>query len=187
MYKHISGIKKISFTLFFFALSALPLIAQNTPKDAEALEPHVLRVYFFMLVFAVIISRLVDYIKIIFQWLWPKIKLLSMIGEALWKTVKTKLDRLKLEYDEEKVKNHVNKTAVDIVLHILAVSIGIVFCLAFKIEVISLLNIPLENDVLKYIFSGILAGAGIGPIHSVFRMTGERRKIKELSAALSGK
>ena len=185
MFKQFFTSRKLFYLIFLF-IAVHPALAQNASKGARELEPHVIKVYFFILVFAIIISRLVDYIKIIFQWLWPIIKLLSKIGDAIWKAVKTNLDRLKLEYNETKVRNLVNKISVDIVLHFLAFSLGIVFCLAFKLEVISALNIPIESETLKYILSGLLAGAGIGPIHSVFRMTGERRKIKELKTAISG-
>ncbi len=187
MFKQFFAFKKFLSLIFLFALAVHPLFAQEASKGTQELEPQVIKVYFFILVFAIIISRLVDYIKIVFQWLWPKIKLLSKIGDAVWKAVKTNLDRLKLEYDETKIRNLLNKISVDIVLHLLAFSLGIIFCLVFKLEVISALKISIESETLKYILSGLLAGAGIGPIHSVFRMTGERRKIKELKNAVSGK
>ena len=151
------------------------------------MEPHVLKVYFFLLVFATIISRIVDYIKIIFQWLWPKIKLLKNLGDYIWKVVKINLDNLNLEYDPVKVRATVDKICVALALQFLAFGLGILFCIVFGLEVVSALNIHIKSELLKQILSGLLAGTGIGPIHSVFRMSGEKRKIKELKATLSSR
>ena len=150
------------------------------------MEPHVLKVYFFLLIFATIISRIVDYIKIIFQWLWPKIKLLKNFGDSIWAVVKINLDNLNLEYDPVKIRDAVDKISVALALQLLAFGLGILLCLLFELEVVSALNLQLKNEMLKQILTGLLAGAGIGPIHSVFRMSGEKRKIKELKATAGG-
>lgn len=151
------------------------------------MEPQVLKVYFFILVFATIISRIVEYVKIIFQWLWPKIKLLRYIGDSLWNAVRVNLDNLNLEYDPLKMREAVNQVSVALVLQLLAFVLGVLLCLVFKLEVVSALNLQLENETLKQILTGLLAGAGIAPIHSVFRMSGEKRKIKELKTTVTGR
>ena len=151
------------------------------------MEAHVLKVYFFLLVFATIISRIVEYVKIIFQWLWPKWPVFNHLGEALWAAVKRNLDALNLDYDPVKVRAKVNQISVALILQVFAFILGVMLCLFFNLEVMSALNLQIENETMKQILSGLLAGAGIGPVHSVFRINGEKRKIKELKATVSGK
>ncbi len=93
------------------------------------------------------------------------------------------LDRLGLEYDPVKMRDAVDKISVAVSMQVLAFGLGILFCLVFKLEVVSALNLQLHNEIVKRVLTGLLAGAGIGPVHSVFRMSGEKRKIKELKSA----
>jgi len=169
-----------------FISVASPLWAQIKPGSVASAQDHVLQVYFFLLVFATIINRIVEYIKLFFQWIWPKIPFLQKIGFAVWKMVKKKLERLPLEYDEQKMRDQVNRIIITLILQVSAFLIGIAICRGFKIDMLEALNVNLQSPTLRYVFSGLLAGAGIGPIHSVFRMANEKRKLKELKTIVSG-
>ena len=173
------------FLIFFIILLFCGILFAQTSEPAVAgqqINTQVLKVYFFLLVFATIISRIIQYIKLFFQWLWPKIGFLQTISEKLWSIVKRQLDKLGLSYNEDSVKGTTNTILLAIVLHTLGFIIGIVICMNFHLGVIHLLgwtNIP---DTLNYLLTGILIGAGIDPVHSFFRLTEEKRRVKKLSA-----
>jgi len=167
--------------LFFFGI----LFAQiHEPSGAgQKMDTEVLKVYFFLLVFATIISRIIQYIKLFFQWLWPKVGFFQTLSEKLWVVVKRQLDKLGLSYDEDNVKGTTNTILLAIVLHTVGFIIGMVICVNFQLGVINLLgwvNIP---STLNYLLTGILIGAGIDPVHTVFRLTEEKRRVKKLKAA----
>ena len=168
-------------SIVFLLFGAGYVLAQETETTTAApIDISVLRVYFFLLVFATIVNRILQYIKIICHWFWPKLKLLQAIGNGIWRLVKKNLDKLKLTYDEGKVRQNVDKTAIAAALHTLGFIIGVIICSAFKIGAIDKLGWYHIPPTLNYILSGILVGAGVDPIHSVFRMVEEKKKTKKL-------
>ena len=169
-------------SLLFFEI----LSAQTAGGDLVKTDTNVLKVYFFLLVFATIISRIVQFVKLFFQWLWPKVSFLQRISEVLWLAVKKQMDKLKLSYKEEDIKQIIRTVLLAIVLHTLGLIIGIVICLNFKLGVVHLLGWANINPTLNYLITGLLIGAGIDPVHSVFRLAEEKRRIKKLKSRMAG-
>ncbi len=169
------------------ALCRVVLAQETETTPAAPIDISVLRVYFFLLVFATIVNRILQYIKIVLQWFWPKFKFLQAIGNDIWRLVKKNLDKLKLVYDEAKVRQSVDKTAIATGLHTLGFIIGMIICVAFKIGAIDKLGWFHIHPTLNYLLSGILIGAGVDPIHSVFRMVEEKKKTKKLLMNLTSR
>ena len=176
---------KILAILLFPAIIPFELIASQTGVVPAAGDSNVLKVYFFLLVFATIINRLLQFVKVLFQWLWPKFAFLGSIGEGIWQFVKRQMDRLKLKYKEEDVRKEVHKVATAIALHGLGFIFGIIITLNFELGVIDLLGWGNIGPTLNYIATGILIGAGVDPIHSVFRFAEEKKKLKKLKSQIN--
>lgn len=162
------------------------LLAQDESSQGTAgLDSQVLKVYFFLLVFATIISRLVEYIKVIFEWLWQRVPLLSKLSEGIWRLVKRQLDKLALEYNAVLVRSLVDKIVTTFAVHTLGFVLGVIICLQFRIGMIDILGWTQISPTLNFIFTGILIGAGIDPVHAVFRWASEKKKLKNLYAQVS--
>lgn len=173
------------FILLVLSALSSSLFASQAETVSAAGSSNVLKVYFFLLVFATIINRLLQFIKVLFQWLWPKFAFFGKIGEGIWQFVKRQMDRLKLKYKEEDVRKEVQKGATAIVLHGFGFVIGIIIAFSFELGVIDLLGWENISSTLNYIATGILIGAGVDPIHSVFRFAEEKKKLKKLKSQIN--
>jgi len=170
--------------VLLWAGSLAAQVAETAARIAPT-DTQVLKVYFFLLVFATIISRIVQYIKLFFQWIWPKVAFLQKISEKLWLMVKKQMDKLGLSYKEGDIKQIVRTVLLAIVLHTIGFIIGIVLCLNFELGVIHLLGWTNIHPTLNYLITGVLIGAGIEPVHSAFRLAEEKRRIKKLKTQIS--
>ena len=181
---NLKNLKPVILTLLFLIITN-QLAGQEQAASSSAsaeMEMGVLSVYFFLLVFATIINRILQYFKLVYKWLFPKIKLLQNLNETVWQFIKKQMDKLKLEYDEKQVRKTVAETVTLIILHIIGFVIGIVICTNFQLGAMDKLGWSDISPGLNYILTGLLIGAGVDPVHSVFRMVGEKKKIKKLYA-----
>ncbi len=156
------------------------LFAQDVNVTNAGEGASVLRVYFVLLVFATIISRLLQIVKLFYRWLAGKWTILRRPNEWLWKIVKRRLDRWGFEYEGSAVRQKLDKGLTAFYLHTLGFAVGVAICVSFNIGALQWLGWQTIPDSLNYILTGILTGAGIDPVHAFFRFAEEKKEMKRL-------
>lgn len=176
--------KTTTILVIFFSISGI-LMAQAEQGSAP-FTGNTLQVYFFLLVFATIINRVLEYLKVLLIWLDSRKGLLQKIGHYLWLFIERKMKQLGLDIDEKKIRPKLNSLVIATILHLLGFIIGIAICVSLDIGLIDALGFNPGGRLINNVATGLLAGAGIDPIHSVFRLLQEKKKIKKLLAKLPG-
>ncbi|MBD3224137.1 MAG: hypothetical protein GF313_05370 [Caldithrix sp.] len=181
--------KRWMYPLVLILILCIPLAAQDSgaAESMTEMDTAVLKVYFFLLVFATIINRLLQYIKIIYLWLKLRIRFLNRINERIWQRVKKNLERWHIKYDEETVRPFVDKAVTAIVLHTLGLIVGIFICFSFQLSVMQFLGWLSIPAALDYTLTGLLIGLGIDPVHMAFRFAEEKKQLKHSLNRVSSK
>ncbi|HHJ52001.1 MAG TPA: hypothetical protein ENJ89_02295 [Caldithrix abyssi] len=177
---------KLKNVLLIFLLLTGALLAQpSAPGEARPLSGDVVKIYFFLIVLATVINRIVEYVKSLLEWIWPKIGLLRKLGDAIWDRVKDYLDHLQIVYQETVAREQIMKFLVALSVHTLGIAVGIYLCVTFGLGVVDKLGIQHINPTLNAVISGVAAGLGIDAVHSIFRLAEEKRKFRKWFGELS--
>ncbi len=180
--------KKISMRILIITLFTFTgaLFAQSLPETSgPSLNTDVVKIYFFLIVLATVISRVLEYLKSVLEWLWPKVGFLTAFSNAIWNRIRYYLDHMHMVYDETEARALTMHFLTSLIIHTFGVALGVFFCVQFELGMVDKLGIQNIDPVLNSVISGIAAGLGIDAVHSVFRMAEEKRRLKKLYNTLS--
>ncbi|RLD15896.1 hypothetical protein DRI50_03175 [candidate division KSB1 bacterium] len=157
--------------------------AQSQTPSAPFFTSEIIIIYFLMLLFATIINRLLEYLKLFLAMIDQKVGFFARIRDAVFNKVRRKMDRMGILYNPEKVRSNLKKYLIFAVMQFLAFGLGIVLAWLLKMDVLAQVQLNVGQP-LGFILTGLIIGAGVDPVHSFFRIAQEKRKIKKLLAKI---
>ncbi len=143
----------------------------------------ILRLYFLMLLFATIINRLLEYLKILLSLLDDRWHWLGRVLDFFWNNVRRRMDRLGIFYQPEQVRARLKKILLFTVMQTLAFLMGVYLAWQLHLDVFNAMDIALSPQ-FAVVLTGLIIGAGVEPVHAFFRIAQEKRKLKELLSKL---
>jgi len=171
--------KSILIILFFLFVLTNSAFAQGAQPQTPFFTSEIITVYFLMLLFATIINRLLEYLKLLAIIVDRKVRLFAKFGDAIFEAVRQKMDRFGIYYDAEKVRANLRKYLIFTVMQFFAFVLGVLLALFLKLDVLVQLQMSL-GEPYGFILTGLIIGAGVEPVHSFFRIAQEKRKLKKL-------
>ena len=164
-----------------------PLFAQSgAAQTAPAYSADMIKVYFFLIVVATIISRITQYLKLLLRWLLPKIGLMQRVYGWYWQRMKKRLQINGLALPEEEARPMLRKFIISVITYSAGIILGVLICVQFDIGVLKEMGFAVSNKTLDAVISGIAAGIGVEPVHSLFRLAEEKRRLKKLYSDVIG-
>ncbi len=162
-------------------VGVIPAVAQTPGADPTGLySADMIKVYFFLIIVATIINRITQYLKLLLQWFVPKIGFVQAVYGWYWKTMKTRLQKNGLIFDEQSVRPILRKFIISVVTYSVGIVLGIFICVQFDLGILKDMGIAAPGKTLDAVISGIAAGIGVEPVHSLFRLAEEKRRLKKL-------
>ena len=168
-----------------FLLVSFSLAQGNAPGSPASGSADAIKAYFFLIVMATVISQVVNYLKLLLQWIWPHVSWLVRSGDWLWRKAQKIIERVVVSYQEEEARVFFKQFLIFLATHSAGILIGVVLCMKLQFGVLDDLGFHFRNTIFNYLFSGIAAGLGIQPVHSLFKWASEKRRIKNLLSSIS--
>ncbi len=166
---------KISYFVFSFLILTTGLHAQAAQGPTTSFT----RVYFLMLLFAVIINRLLEYLKILLLLIDEKWKILSPLNDFFSKRIEKNLEHLNVAVPSEELKKKSSRLLLSSLMQFLGFTLGVAVSALLKLNAMVAFELPIPGSIGIFI-TGIVIGAGVEPIHTFFRIAQEKRKIKKI-------
>jgi len=165
--------------LFLFNL--VPAVAQNSgTAPAELYSADMIKVYFFLIIVATIISRITQYLKLLLQWLVPKMGFMQAVYDWYWGKIKKRLQKNSIMADEQSVRPVLRKFIISVITYSAGILLGVFICVQFDLGILKYMGLAVPGKTLDAVLSGIAAGIGVEPVHSLFRLAEEKRRLKKL-------
>ncbi|WP_456408466.1 hypothetical protein [Caldithrix abyssi] len=172
--------KRLVYVLTMLFGMASVSFAQTGEGQTGIYTLELIRIYFLLLLFATILNRLLEYLKILAAFLNDKFGLLTGLFNKIIRAVSQKLDGLGIAYDENRLSANVRKYTISALMQFLGFGMGVLLAFALQLNVLAPLHILPQNTTWGLIISGLLIGAGVEPVHSFFRIAQEKRKLKKM-------
>ena len=171
--------QSIPIIAIFMLVFANGAFAQGTRQATSFFTSEIITIYFLMLLFATIINRLLEYLKLLLTVVDQRFEMFSKLGDSIFNAISQKMDRLGIYYDADKVRSNLRKYLIFAVIQFCAFVLGIFLAFLFKMDVLTQLQMSV-GEPYGFILTGLIIGAGVDPVHSFFRIAQEKRKIKKL-------
>ncbi|RMG82696.1 MAG: hypothetical protein D6707_02425, partial [Bacteroidetes bacterium] len=158
--------------------------AQTVNSESTFYTIDLIKVYFLLLLFATILNRLLEYLKLLLAYLNQKKPFLTKLFKRMFNAIATKLNRLGIDFDEQKLYENIQRFTISLLMQLLGFVLGILLAFALQLNVLQAFQLLPNNPTIGLLLSGLLIGAGVEPVHSFFRIAQEKRKLKKLFADL---
>ncbi len=177
---------KIFSKTIIVGLSLLPSLAmaQTIKADSDFYTIDLIKVYFLLLLFATILNRILEYLKLLLAYLNQKKPFLTRLFKILFNAIATKLNRLGIDFDEQKLYENIQRYTISLLMQLLGFVLGVLLAFALQLNVLQAFQVLPNNPTIGMLLSGLLIGAGVEPVHSFFRIAQEKRKLKKLFTEL---
>lgn len=177
---------KILSKMIIIGLSLLPSLAmaQTINADSDFYTIGLIKVYFLLLLFATILNRILEYLKLLLAYLNQKKHFLRKLFKSLFNAIVTKLNRLGIDFDEQKLYENIQRYTISLLMQFLGFILGVLLAFALQLNVLQAFQVLPNNPTIGLLLSGLLIGAGVEPVHSFFRIAQEKRKLKKLFTEL---
>ncbi len=145
----------------------------------------IIKIYFLMLLFATIINRILEYLKLILAAVDQKIGFFRGISDRILQRIQRKMDRLGISYQQEQLRSNLQKYLISGCMQLLGFALGIIIAWSIHLDILEGLKLMVVKPY-GVIITGLVIGAGVEPVHSFFRIAQEKRKIKQLLSKMQG-
>ncbi len=172
---------KVKFILLipFFILNFNRVVwAQTVGNESTFFTSQMINIYFLMLLFATIINRFLEYVKLLLLLADRRIGLFQRLSTTLLAIVQRNMDNLGIHYDVQETRRRLNKVVLFTIMQCAAFGLGIVLAWVLHLNVFTELQIGIGQG-FAITLTGLIIGAGVEPIHSFFRIAQEKRKLKK--------
>ncbi len=176
MFKWCLGV--VIFLIFLFNGAWAAQTAVTTQEVFFTVD--LVRIYFLLLLFATILNRLLEYLKLVLAYLNRKWGFLTIPFQKIQNLITQKLDQLGIAYNPETLQTQVRKFVISAIMQFLGFGLGIIIAFGLKLNILQTFNVLPNHQNLGLIVSGLLIGAGVEPVHSFFRIAQEKRKLKKM-------
>lgn len=171
-------------SLLFLLLNVSFLFGQSGETHEVFYTLNLVKIYFLLLLFATILNRILEYLKLLLAYLNNRWHFLSAIFDVLFKFVSGKLNSLGLDFDEQKLSENIRVYTISFLMQLLGFVLGVFLAFLLNLNVLKAVNVLPGNPQIGLFLSGLLIGAGVEPVHSFFRIAQEKRKLKKLFTEL---